>query len=329
LHFEFWPVYILYFPVFIYLLWLALKARSLTFYTLANPGIFLGGISGESKWDLLKKIDSKYLPNSIYLAKNLSHFDARDKIKNAHISFPFIVKPNQGERGKAVEKIENEEMLMAYLNSNSGEKIVQSFISFPIELGVLFYQVPNSQEFGITSVVMKSFLSIVGDGFKTIETLIMESERANLQRPYLLNKFKLRLTEVLTFGEVLMLEPIGNHCRGTTFMSKQELITPQLEKVFKEISKNIEGFYIGRYDLKVKSIEDLYLGKNISIMELNGIASEPAHIYDPKGSLLDAYRALFKHVNLIYKIALENKKIGMPYISLKNFYFALKNPPII
>ena len=32
--------------------------------------------------------------------------------------------------------------------------------------------------------------------------------------------------------------------------------------------------------MKVNSIEDLYEGRNIKIMELNGVSSDPGHIYD-------------------------------------------------
>src|SRR5262249_55822466 len=44
---EFWPPWLAYLPVIPYLLWLALKHRSLTVFTVANPGIPSGGFAGE------------------------------------------------------------------------------------------------------------------------------------------------------------------------------------------------------------------------------------------------------------------------------------------
>ena len=323
-YFEFWPANVLYFPVAIYVIYLAIKARSLTFFTLANPGIFLGGVRGESKIDMLNRINPYYLPKAIYLNDTMDQTESLEMLKAANMDFPIIIKPDVGERGKQVEKIEDEQAFKRYFLNKQSKVICQQYVDYPIELGVLFYQYPTSKKYGITSIVQKSFLQIKGDSFKTIHQLILESERAQLQLPYLLKKFESRLCEVLPYGVELVLEPIGNHCRGTTFLSGQHLITPKLIETFKEISENIPGFYIGRYDLKVKSLEDLAEGKNILILELNGIASEPAHIYHPKYPLFSAYKSLFNHVKLIYEIAMENKEKGFEFMSFKSFYTSFK-----
>src|SRR5436190_17303446 len=55
-HWEFWPAWLFYPPVAIYCLWLAIKYRGLMLPTAANPGIFSGGIVGESKSDMLKEL---------------------------------------------------------------------------------------------------------------------------------------------------------------------------------------------------------------------------------------------------------------------------------
>ena len=55
----------------------------------------------------------------------------------------------------------------------------------------------------------------------------------------------------------------------TKSIKRNDLITPQLEKTIDSISSKIKGFYLGRYDIRVNSIEDLQNG-NIYILELNG-----------------------------------------------------------
>src|SRR5437899_5461791 len=55
-HWEFWPAWMFYPPVGIYWAWLALKYRGLTVPTAANPGIFSGGMVGESKMATLKEL---------------------------------------------------------------------------------------------------------------------------------------------------------------------------------------------------------------------------------------------------------------------------------
>ena len=83
--------------------------------------------------------------------------------------------------------------------------------------------------------------------------------------------------------------------------------------MFDGICKNIDGFNIGRFDIKVNSMEELLNGKTIKIMELNGISSEPAHIYDPNCTLWNAYQALMQHFSLIYQIAVQNNTKGIAY----------------
>src|SRR5439155_3397854 len=57
-HWEFWPAWMFYPPVAIYCLWLAVKYRGLMLPTAANPGIFSGGIVGESKTAMLEELFS-------------------------------------------------------------------------------------------------------------------------------------------------------------------------------------------------------------------------------------------------------------------------------
>ncbi len=53
---EFWPAWLFYPPVALYCVWLAIKYRGLTLPTAANPGIFAGGIVGESKASILEDL---------------------------------------------------------------------------------------------------------------------------------------------------------------------------------------------------------------------------------------------------------------------------------
>jgi hypothetical protein len=52
------------------------------------------------------------------------------------------------------------------------------------------------------------------------------------------------------------------------------------------------------------------MGRNIKIIELNGVTSEMTNIYDPRYSLIDAYRILFHQWRLAFEIGAENSKMG-------------------
>ena len=163
---------------------------------------------------------------------------------------------------------------------------------------------------------MKEMLTVTGDGKSTLQHLILAKDRAKLQWQTLEKTYRQNLRTVLNKGEVFELVSIGNHCLGTKFINANHLINNKLSTTFNNISKQIEGFYFGRFDLRCATIEDLYAG-NIKVMELNGCGAEPAHIYHPGYSFFKALRDLFTHWRNIFLIARENHKRGIKYTTAK------------
>lgn len=317
--FEFWPFWFFYIPMYFYGLWLAFRARSLMYFSTTNPGMKYSGVMGESKYKILRSIPQNYIPLTILIEPP---FDVGDFIKTLEkkpISFPFVVKPDVGERGKEVEIIHKRGELENYLFGKSYNVIAQELVADGIELGVLYHRQPDSPKGMVTSVVRKGFLTVTGDGKSSLAQLIEADIRASDRRDYLLKKFEKTANCVVPAGEKMNLEPIGNHCRGTTFFNANELINDALNEVFNKISLEIEGFYYGRFDLKVPSLSDLYAGRNIKIFELNGVSSEVAHVYDPDYKLLRAYRDIARHMKYIYVIARKNHALGFRYDSLSAF----------
>ncbi len=323
-NYEYWAWWVFYLPMAPYWLYLAIRTRSLTFFTAANPGIEAGGFYGEKKMDILKNIRPDLLPKTIFIEKYSEVKNIHNLLNIKQLSFPIIAKPNVGERGTNVKKIENIEVLNEYHSSSDEDYIIQEFITFDIELGVLFSRLPNEPMGRVSSVTMKEFLTVTGDGKSTIEELVENSTRARFQLEVLRERLGNRIKEILKNGEKRLLEPIGNHCRGTKFVNANYLINSQLDEVFTEASQNFEGFFYGRFDMKVKSIEDLYAGKNIRIMELNGVSSDPGHIYDPNYHLWQAYRDLCWHWKRVADISIQNQKMGVKPLPFKEVW---KNAP--
>ena len=144
---------------------------------------------------------------------------------------------------------------------------------------------------------------------------MQQSIRARFQIKRLKNQMKNEINRVPQINEKVLLEPIGNHCRGTRFINHNHIINQKLNIVFDKISLPIQGFFYGRYDLKVKTIEDLILGENIKIMELNGASSEPGHIYDTSFTLFKAYKDLCYHWKRLADISAINIKDGFKPVS--------------
>ncbi|PXY01039.1 hypothetical protein DF185_10310 [Marinifilum breve] len=323
LHFEFWPFWFFYIPMFFYGFYLAIKARAFAYFTPANPAMKFGGAFGMDKMKILSLLDKKYIPQGFVAHSSLSIQDIKELMNKHEIDFPIVGKPNVGERGVGVEKIDSEKDLITFLQNKQENILFQEFIDYPIELGVFYHRFPISKKDGITSIVRKEFLTITGNGKLKFSDLVKANIRASSRLSYLKNKYKTKWDQIVPVGISYKLEPIGNHNRGTKFLDGNDLINEQLVAVFREISEPLDGYYYGRFDMKVNSIEDLYEGKKIKIIELNGTNSEPAHIYDPDFPLLKAYKVIIQHMKLIYDISMENRKLGVKPDSFKNIIRAL------
>ena len=170
--------------------------------------------------------------------------------------------------------------------------ILQEFITANYEYGVMYVRHPSKQSGQITSVVYKGELFVVGDGKSTLLELFKNHNRAVLYIDFLKEKYSSELDLVLSENKIFMLSKMGNHCRGAIFNDANYLKEELDIKVFDRISSHVDDFYFGRYDLKAESEQALKEG-HFKIMELNGVNSEPAHIYDPQNSIIRAYKDLF------------------------------------
>ncbi|CAG4990695.1 hypothetical protein DYBT9275_00593 [Dyadobacter sp. CECT 9275] len=314
---EYWPFAVVYIPVFIYWLWLSIKARSFLFFSASNPSIESGGMLGESKIDILDLISDEYKPLTLFINRKTDRRDLPEKLRFAGLNFPVIAKPNAGERGWGVEKIADLNALEQYHSKTPVDYLIQEYIHYPLELGVFYYRMPDQPGGTVSSMVQKEFLSVTGNGRDNLAELILANDRAVLQWERLKVKYATSLTTVPGMHEKITLVSIGNHCLGTKFLNANHLITPALTAVFDRISLSVQGFYFGRYDLRCTGLEDLYQGKNIKIMELNGAGAEPAHIYQSGFSILEAWKVLLRHWHILYKISRFNNEKGTPYLTFK------------
>jgi hypothetical protein len=316
---EYWPVWVVYFPVSFYFLYLSIKARSFFFFSASNPTIETGGMFFESKWKIFQLVPKEYYPNTILVEGDEDITRIHQRMNAAGIAYPVIAKPDKGERGWAVKKINNTEELIAYKAALNVSFLIQSYINYPVEMSVFYYRHPSQKKGMVTSVTLKKLLTVTGDGLSTIDELVRSNDRSFLQYRKLLQQNKIDFTHVPQPGEEVVLVPYGNHVLGATFINYNHIIDKQLTDTIDAISQRIDGFYFGRYDLRCASIEDLKKGKNFSILEVNGAGAEPAHIYEPGFSFFQAQLTIAKHFNMMYKAARENNKNGVAYMSYKNF----------
>jgi hypothetical protein len=293
-------------------MWQAMRCKSLFFFSASNPTIESGGMLGESKSQILDLVPEGVKPITLFFLKGQEVEEIILALELKHLTYPLIAKPDMGERGWQVEKIKNQGALEKYIHQSTVDFIIQEYIDLPIELGVFYYRMPDQEQGEVSSIVVKDMLKVRGNGNSTLRELMMQYDRAKLQIATLEQVRDLSIIPV--DGEEVELVAIGNHGKGTTFLNGNHLITNELQQQFDQLSKKVDGFFYGRYDLRCASYDALNRGE-MKIMELNGAGAEPAHIYHPGFSLMEAYRVLFKHWRVLAQISRANHQKGVKYLT--------------
>jgi len=323
---EYYPAYLTNIPVVLFWLYFSLKSRSLFFFSAANPAIETGGVLGESKIKIIDQIPILYKPITIFVPQSTSFEEVLQWVRNSQLGFPIIAKPNVGERGLLVEKLTSMEGLQQYHQQNSLDFLIQEFVDYPLEAAILHYRYPHQSQGTISSVCIKEFLSVKGDGKATVLELMEKKPRARFQIERLSPILSANglLNSIPSKGEKIELSAIGNHCKGAKFLNGNALIDEDMRQVFDQISLQLKGIHFCRYDLKYESMKDLKQGKNFKILEINGVAAEPAHIYDPHYSVSQAYKDLFQQWKVIYEISYYQHRNGVEYMTFGEAKKAVK-----
>jgi RimK-like ATP-grasp domain len=325
---EFWPPYLFYPPVVAYVAYLGIRFRSWTLFTAANPAIPAGGFVGESKHRILEQLRNAapWLPYSILLAYDAPGrriVDAEEFMQQHGLQFPVVVKPDAGQRGSGVSIVRSPQQLSEYLARAVFPVILQEYVPGE-EYGVFYYRYPGAERGRVFSVTEKRMPVLLGDGRSTLEELILADDRAVCMSGFYRRKNAERIQGVPVAGKKVQLVEIGTHCRGAIFLDGGETITLALEEVIDKIAKSFDGFFFGRFDIRVPSRQDFMAGRNLKIVELNGVTSEATHIYDPKLSLFEAYRVLFRQWRTAFEIGDLNRARGVRPASVANLLNAAR-----
>jgi membrane protein DedA with SNARE-associated domain len=313
---EFWPAWLFYLPVAAHYIFLSLRYKSLTLPSSANPSMFTGGLVGESKFDTLEELQRKQ-PHFTATSRLLPAAEAGRRLElfqqlgsGEPFSFPLVLKPDKAQRGCGFKVVDSMAVAQAHIQRIPDDLVLQSYIPGPYEAGIFYVRYPNEKHGRIFAITEKVFPQLQGDGHHTIEELIYTDERASLLSGIYCTRFQNRLMEVLPVGSKLRLVEAGNHAQGCIFRDGFHLWSEALEARIDEISRSLQGFFIGRYDLRYSSEADLKQGQGFKILELNGAAAEATSIYDPSTSLCQAYAVLFEQWNLVFVIGAANRALG-------------------
>ena len=269
-----WLAYV---PLIPYVVWLMIRHRSPTAFTAANPGIATGGTLGESKVTTLGWMERAGGPVAEFcLVEPDSEHGARvlaatRMMKERGFTFPVIVKPDVGEQGWGVALVFNQHGIKRYFECMPPAIIVQRYLP-GIEAGIFYMRRPGVECGHIVA--------------------ISESIHRRM------------VPHALCPGEAPSIA-FGFRCHDAEYRDALHWNSPELEHTIDALARAVPGFFLGRFDVRARSIDALRRG-DFAVIELNGVLSEPTQIYDAATSFTEACSTLFRHWRVAFEIGAEN-----------------------
>ncbi len=315
---EYWPPTLVFPPVALDLIRTAIVHRTPAVFTACNCGVPQGGLVGESKGDILDLFGPGD-PERVAIARYVRfRGDEHDLPERLAIVRRFlqsgagccVLKPDQGEKGAGVAVVRSEAEARAWLEACPFDAMVQEFTPGQ-EFGVAWSRNPQTGRGEIHSIAHKVLPTVVGDGRRSLEDLILAGERTVAMARHHLAQHADRLEWVPAEGEVVALGDLGTHARGATFFDARALATPELHAAFEDFMADAPDLDFGRFDLRVPSADDLRAGRRIRILEFNGVTGEAAHVYQPGYPWHRGVRDMIAHLRRASAIGAANRARGL------------------
>lgn len=315
--FERLPKWLNCIPLIMQWLWLSICYRNLTLPSAINPTITSGGMVGEGKLEYFESmgdVGKNFLPSyvGIMVSGNNSLEKTLHHMRDHNLDFPVVAKPNLGWCGYGVRKITSLMELENYLKGFPvGETVVlQKYLPQASEAGLYYVRNPDEERGRVTGITLRYFPQVTGDGIHTIRQLMVADLRLQRVVNNKLHKPEFDPELIPAQGEKIRLSVIGSTRVGGLYRDGSDYITQKLSDTVDAIARDMNQFYVGRFDVRFNSLEELQGGKGFMIMEVNGSGAESVHAWDPKYSIIQSYRIIFAKQRLIFKLGSLQRRKG-------------------
>ena len=157
---------------------------------------------------------------------------------------------------------------------------------------------------------------VVGDGVLPLSVLVAQSpltrRTAGVGTEHVLSGEASRVPDA---GERVSLQTVASARVGGRYEDVSASITAALDRRLDDIALSMGEFHYGRYDVKFETFEQLLKG-DFTIIEVNGAGSEAIQFWDPRLSLTQALRGVFRKQSELFASADEMRLHGFRPVSL-------------
>lgn len=312
--------YVFYIAPSLMLLALSIRHLSLTLPTAADPALEAGGLWGESKAQGLSLFGpgaAGFLAPCVEFRREATDTEealgkALEVLSTAGIDFPIVAKPDRGYQGWGVRALRDAEDLRDYLDKVSPgvEMLLQKMIAYGGETGIFYVRNPGESRGRICSMALTYAPHVFGDGRRTLAELVEADGVLRKNAPVYRERNAASWEAVVPEGEVFVLTNARSARLGAVYRDSTDLVTPALEDAIEAIAREVPEFHFGRFDIRFRSLEELWEGRGFIVVELNGAGAEMLHLWDGRKGLIDAYRTLWWQYRTLFSIASAMRRRG-------------------
>jgi len=312
------PMWAICIPLVVQWLALAIRYRSLTLPSAANPAITAGGLVGDGKIEyfrsmgaIARQATAAHCAVSTAVPPSIS--DVRVAMADAGLSFPVIAKPDLGRCGYGVQLLRDEAALGDYLRDFPGDEtvVLQHYLPDEGEAGIFYARDPGATEGCIIGIALRYFPRVIGDGHRSLAMLIAADPRLARLTAANGHSFRLSLAKVPIAGEMVRLAIIGSTRVGSVYRDGGIHITAQLTAAINRIAGDMLDFHFGRFDVRFTDLTALRMGEGFTIIEVNGASSEAINAWDPTIGVIAGFRLIFAKQRILFAIGDEQRRRGI------------------
>ena len=121
-------------------------------------------MDGEPKKEMYDLLPKHIYPATFTVLPGQDFQTIKGALQNSGIQYPFVVKPEVACQGILFRKIDNETELQQYHAKLPVEYMVQSLVSYPMEVSVFYIRHPKDKKGRVTGFLHKIPLQVTGNG---------------------------------------------------------------------------------------------------------------------------------------------------------------------